>query len=89
MKTYTSVCNGKQIFASIAENIDEEKELCTLVSDVKTICSITKKTGLWIVDEFHIASNKVVLRSLKEKVDLDDKDLSEIKSEITKLLKGQ
>lgn len=85
MINFSNTFRNGRVFVSCSENVDEEKQLDTLVKDVNTICGMTKNTGLWIVVEFKVNLKKVVVMSLKERVDINENDISVLKAELKTL----
>lgn len=82
MINFSHIFSCGTVFVSCAENIEEEKQLNTLVHEVLAICKMTKSTGLWIVAEFHVGLIKVVAMSLKEKVELHEHDIPTLQAEV-------
>lgn len=76
------------VFVRYPENVEEEKQLNTLVHEVQMICEMTKKTGLWIVAEFQVGLKKAVVTSLKEKVEINSDDIRTLQAEVVKRSQG-
>lgn len=76
------------VFVRCPENVEEEKQLNTLVQEVDMICRMTKNTGLWIVAEFQTGLKKAVVTSLKEKIEINSDEILTLQTEVLKYSQG-
>jgi len=83
MIRFSHVLSSGVVFVRCPENVEEEKQLNTLVHEVNMICGMTKNTGLWIVAEFQVDFKKILVTSLKEKVEINSADIAVLQIEVT------
>ena len=83
--TSVKLQNNRLVFISLAETLEEDKQLQVLVRETRCICSVSKKTGLYIVAEMTYQERKVVAMSVRELILLTDQDLRNINDEVLKL----
>ena len=89
MITFSHTSRKGVVYVRCSENKDEENQLKVLASEVRMICNMTKKTGLWIVDEFEMNSAAVIITSLERLIEIENRDIEAIKEKLRNLTQGK